>query len=548
MSNMPVLLDNSGPPQERRGQARQPLSALAYLDIGADNGGIVLNVSEDGLALQAVGRLDEKTDVNLRIQLPQCDKRIEIVARVVWLSESNRQAGVRFLSMSAEARTEINKWIESQNALGSSEAKAPVVAGKDTTGTAPKQPSILDSQREKWLSLMKEFEAQAPQQQASSVRAPQATVENQEPPAPPAPPIAVVRPRPEIVSRRFGERIKQDSAATPQKEPPAKWGPYSPKSSAAAKSKAAAAADQPAPPAIAPRAPVAPTTISESAILRPKPIVPAKGGVDADATRNILRRAAETASRTRALSQIAVVAVFALFSLLCFGIGTWVGRVANRHSQLQTKANPLAAATVAQTNPPPIAVDKHTDSPAPAGIEEKRKRPERAPAHLVTENRVHKAAATAKPAGSTQFEPSAPSLAPPLQANSAPPTANHAPDLSANIETAPVNYITEAPNPRVVDGHILRPSDRFNPCHLTYQVEPTYPPEAQQQGIQGTVKIHLVIGPDGSVSSEQLISGPPQLASAALEATKYWRYLPALLNGSPVQTQKDVEVAFRLAR
>jgi TonB family protein len=551
MSNMPVFVDNSVPPENRRGQARQPLSALAYLDIGTDNGGIVLNVSEDGLALQAVGPLDEKSDVNLRIQLPHSDKRIESVAKVVWLSASNRQAGLRFLSMSAEGRSQISKWIESQNAPGSADEETPVVGGKNASGTAVRQAPSLDSQREKWLSLMKEFEAQTAQQQASSVSALQMTAETHEAPASAAPSAALVRPRPEIVSRRFGERVKQDPPITPQTEPPAKWGPYTPKPGAAAKSNAGEAVDQLVPAAIASReAQVATSTIPGSAIVLPELISPAPaGGVDADATRNIMRRSAEAASRTRALGQIAVVALFALFALLCFGIGTWVGRVANRHSQLQTKENSSSATTVAQRVPGPMVVDTTAASPKSAEIE--RKRPERAPARLVAENRVHKAAASAEHAASTQSQqPVGRSVAPaPREENPPPSSATpSASSSSPNMETAPVNYVTEAPSPRIVDGHVLRPSDRFNPCHLTYQVEPRYPLEAQQQGIQGTVKIHLVIATDGSVSSEQLISGPPQLASAALEATKYWRYFPALLNGQPVQTQKDVEVPFRLTR
>jgi TonB family protein len=100
----------------------------------------------------------------------------------------------------------------------------------------------------------------------------------------------------------------------------------------------------------------------------------------------------------------------------------------------------------------------------------------------------------------------------------------------------------------MVDGRVLRPSDRFNPCHLTYRVEPEYPLEAQQQHVEGPVKIHLTIGADGSVQSARLIGGPPALTSAAMDAAKYWRYMPALLNGEPVATEQDVEIDFRLPR
>jgi TonB family protein len=79
-----------------------------------------------------------------------------------------------------------------------------------------------------------------------------------------------------------------------------------------------------------------------------------------------------------------------------------------------------------------------------------------------------------------------------------------------------------------------------------YRVEPAYPPEAQQQRIEGAVKIHLLIGADGTVHSMKLLGGSPLLAPAAMDAAKYWQYLPALLNGQPVETEQDIQIDFRL--
>jgi len=62
------------------------------------------------------------------------------------------------------------------------------------------------------------------------------------------------------------------------------------------------------------------------------------------------------------------------------------------------------------------------------------------------------------------------------------------------------------------------------------------------------VKIHLVVAADGTVSNTEVLSGPPRLAPAAIDAAKYWRYLPALLNGQPVESEQDVEINFHLPR
>jgi len=83
---------------------------------------------------------------------------------------------------------------------------------------------------------------------------------------------------------------------------------------------------------------------------------------------------------------------------------------------------------------------------------------------------------------------------------------------------------------------------------LTYRVEPVYPPEAKQNGIEGTVKIHVTVDADGSVKNIKLVSGPPLLALSALDAAQYWRYMPALLNGQPIETEQDLEITFRLPR
>jgi TonB family protein len=56
------------------------------------------------------------------------------------------------------------------------------------------------------------------------------------------------------------------------------------------------------------------------------------------------------------------------------------------------------------------------------------------------------------------------------------------------------------------------------------QVPPVYPPEAKKAGIQGIVRLRVTINKDGTVLDLRVLSGPPQLAKAALEAVVQWRY------------------------
>jgi protein TonB len=91
------------------------------------------------------------------------------------------------------------------------------------------------------------------------------------------------------------------------------------------------------------------------------------------------------------------------------------------------------------------------------------------------------------------------------------------------------------------------PISELSQAMLVHRVEPVYPRIAQLSGISGVVKLHAIIGKDGSIQSLSLISGSPILAAAALEAVAQWRYRPYLLNGEPVEVETLITVNFRKA-
>jgi TonB family protein len=81
---------------------------------------------------------------------------------------------------------------------------------------------------------------------------------------------------------------------------------------------------------------------------------------------------------------------------------------------------------------------------------------------------------------------------------------------------------------------------------LIYKVQPVYPPDARQARIQGTVVLRAVIGKDGRIANLQVISGPKELARAAIGAVQQWRYRPYSLMGTPVAVDTEVQVNFQL--
>jgi TonB family protein len=81
--------------------------------------------------------------------------------------------------------------------------------------------------------------------------------------------------------------------------------------------------------------------------------------------------------------------------------------------------------------------------------------------------------------------------------------------------------------------------------HVTHKSEPIYPENARLAHIRGVVTLDVLIGTDGTVVDVRAISGPDELTPAAVDAVKWWRFQPYLLNGQPVRVKTTLGVDFR---
>ena len=81
---------------------------------------------------------------------------------------------------------------------------------------------------------------------------------------------------------------------------------------------------------------------------------------------------------------------------------------------------------------------------------------------------------------------------------------------------------------------------------LLKRVDPSYPVDAIQQRIEGTVQLHAVVAEDGKVQTLEPVSGSPLLVEAAVVAVREWRYAPTLFDGHRIQIQEDIRLVFRL--
>jgi TonB family protein len=102
------------------------------------------------------------------------------------------------------------------------------------------------------------------------------------------------------------------------------------------------------------------------------------------------------------------------------------------------------------------------------------------------------------------------------------------------------------PHPKPANPKHLRISGQVATRNILYGPAPAYPQIAAGARIEGLVRLAATLNEDGTIQDLKLISGPPLLVKAAMDAVSQWRYKPTMLNGAPVQVETEVDVNFRL--
>jgi len=94
----------------QRCRPRQKIHTLVYINLNQGNGGIVRDLSENGVAVQAVARLRQHQQVYLRFELLSPRTRVEAMGQVTWANASG-QAGVQFTQISQRTRYLLKEWL-----------------------------------------------------------------------------------------------------------------------------------------------------------------------------------------------------------------------------------------------------------------------------------------------------------------------------------------------------------------------------------------------------------------------------------------------------
>lgn len=134
-------MDGITPARQARGQHRHELRTLTYVTLDQANGGIVRNLTHNGIGVQVVAAVRPKQQVRVRFELRYPRLHVETRAEVVWATFSG-QCGIRFLDMPPVLQQQIDQWIFGNLLEGISLHAGPsesIFAPNSGHGTRPEQ-------------------------------------------------------------------------------------------------------------------------------------------------------------------------------------------------------------------------------------------------------------------------------------------------------------------------------------------------------------------------------------------------------------------------
>jgi hypothetical protein len=98
------------PARPARARHRHELRTLTYVTLDQANGGVIRNLSREGIAVQAVAAVRPRQQMRVRFELRYPRLRVEGRGEVMWATFSG-QCGIRFLDLSPRTARQIDEWI-----------------------------------------------------------------------------------------------------------------------------------------------------------------------------------------------------------------------------------------------------------------------------------------------------------------------------------------------------------------------------------------------------------------------------------------------------
>jgi hypothetical protein len=103
-----MIASSSG---ERRRNQRHRAPSIMYVQLDSGNGGIVLNLGIDGVAFHIAQRLTADKNSTLQLRLRGSGLNVDLAGELVWLSPTQKEAGICFKDVPGNVRRDIADWI-----------------------------------------------------------------------------------------------------------------------------------------------------------------------------------------------------------------------------------------------------------------------------------------------------------------------------------------------------------------------------------------------------------------------------------------------------
>jgi TonB family protein len=494
---------------------------IAYVELGRENGGILLNLSEGGLAVRSALPLGSREFTGIRFQAPASPAWLTASGRIVWLSDSKKEAGLQFTELPGEARQQIHKWVSAE---GDAEDARDSPTASSNGGKEPFKQSSDTPDREgggtREAVLARNAGTQAALTQRERTRTPGEAG-------------GAAAAQPPTQAFRFTDYSM--FATEPEKEPV--WiEPPRPRSGwggtallvllVAALSFTLGstvgrgtldrliayltneADNQLAPaPKVMPPAPPEQADAAEAAEDPKDP----KSATDGDQAK--MEEGANPTSAPAANSQVATT------------LGT-EKKDEEPHVAADPRGRPAAGGMSAADSAVRSTTVPGTNEVQPGRSAEKavshdNRVIDTSPSKLATEHSI-------------LVNPPGPGGRP-FYVNLPAETISASPAIAISAQrTLQIQPSASGRSERVVIGT------------LKSHGEPFYPVEARKQRIEGSVELRARVGRTGQIIGVTPVSGPGLLAAAAAAAVREWRYEPTFIDGDPIETQADITIVFRL--
>ena len=95
---------------ERRSCVRHKVNGPVFASFDGVTGGMILDLSDQGLSMQTVVPLSRDRHLHLHLDLSDSEAQLETTGYIAWADALGR-AGVRFSDLPEEARRRLDRWL-----------------------------------------------------------------------------------------------------------------------------------------------------------------------------------------------------------------------------------------------------------------------------------------------------------------------------------------------------------------------------------------------------------------------------------------------------